>query len=267
MSLESASITQEELARAIREGYMTVMYQPIVEAETARLVCLEALVRMKRPNGEPVMPDEFIPLAESSDLILELGEWVLRRACTEGLRWPGLRIAVNMSPKQLQHNGFVMTVQRVLHETGFPPGRLELELTERSALDDVAKAEAGMNALRNFGVRIALDDFGTGYSGLIYLRRLPLDKIKIDRAFMDSLGKSPEADILMRSMVKLGRDLGMTVTAEGVEEPAHQEMLAQVGCHELQGYLFSRPLTASDIDTLYRLRAPTEPQPSIAGAA
>ena len=246
---------------------MVLMYQPIVAAETARPVCLEALVRLRLPSGEIVMPDRFIPLAEASGLIMELGEWVLRRACRDGLRWPGVRIAVNMSPKQLQHPGFVASVRRILHETGFPPEQLELELTEHSALHDVAMAEAGMNALRELGVRIALDDFGTGYSGLISLRRLPLDKIKIDRAFINSLGESPEADILMRSMVRLGRDLGMTVTAEGVEEAGHQEILTKAGCHELQGYLFSRPLGAQDIDALCGLRAAQEPGHKIAGAA
>lgn len=246
-----ARITEADIRGAIRRNELFVQYQPIVSAQTGRPVCVEALVRWRQASGEIVMPNDFIDIAEQSDVILELGAWVLRRACTDGLRWPGIRIAVNMSPVQLQNADFVQSVRTILRETGLPAEQLELELTERSALKDVAMAETGMAALRACGVRIALDDFGTGYSGLIYLRRLPLDKIKIDREFLASLGETGDASVLVRSMVRLGRDLGMTVTAEGVEEIEHQAILAEAGCDELQGYLFSRPVSADDIDAMF----------------
>lgn len=246
-----ANLSASELARGIRADELMLVYQPIVSADTGLPVCLEALVRWKTPSGNMVMPDEFIPLAEKSHLILELGEWVLRRACIDGLRWPGIRLAVNISSVQLQVPGFPQAVRRILMETGFPPSALELELTEHTAIEDSATAEATMGALRELGVRIALDDFGTGYAGLICLRRLPLDKIKIDRQFIEELSKTGEAGVLVRSMVRLGRELGMIVTAEGVEEQAHQAILKEAGCHELQGYLFSRPVSANDIDALF----------------
>ena len=258
-------ITESDLRGAIRRNELIVQYQPIVSAHTGRPVCVEALVRWRLPSGEYVMPNDFISIAEESDVILELGEWVLRRACIDGLRWPGIRIAVNMSPVQLQNADFVQSVRDILRETGLPPEQLELELTERAALKDVALAEAGIIALRKCGVRIALDDFGTGYSGLISLRRLPLDKIKIDREFLTALVETGEAGVLVRSMVRLGRDLGMTVTAEGVEEACHQAILTEAGCDELQGYLFSRPISADDIDTMFGMNANTRGR--MAGAA
>ncbi|MFN3891821.1 MAG: EAL domain-containing protein [Beijerinckiaceae bacterium] len=244
------SFSRGDIERALRRNEFLLVYQPIVSAQTARTIGIEALLRLKLPNGDLAFPDEFIGLAENTGLVDGIGDWALRRACRDGLRWPSLRVAVNISPKQLQHSGFAERVRDILSETGFPAERLELELTEHCPLTDVAQAQSNMAALRRTGVRLALDDFGAGYSGLIYLRRLPLDKIKIDRAFIESV-ETREADILVRSIISLGRQLGLTVTAEGVEAAEHQAYLADAGCDELQGYLFSRPLPASDVDTLF----------------
>lgn len=246
----AATISRDDLQRAIGRNELVLLYQPIVSAATARTVAVEALLRLRLPSGDLALPDDFIHVAEEAGLLCDLGEWALRRACSDGARWPALRVAVNVSPKQVQFPGFVQMVRRILAETGFQPERLELELTEHCPIDDVPSACAAMAALRKIGVRIAIDDFGAGYSGLIYLRRLPVDKIKIDRAFIESI-ETPEAGILVRSIIRLGRDLGLTVTTEGVESPEHQTMLAEAGSDELQGYLFARPLPAGDVDTLF----------------
>ena len=242
--------TRDDLARALQRNDFALYYQPIVSTKTARTVIVEALIRMRLPNGEFAAPADFLEVAEESGFVCDLGEWALQRACTDGVNWPALRVAVNISPKQLQFPGFVNTVRRILNETGFPANRLELEITEHCPVADIPRAYASLAALRKIGVRIAIDDFGAGYSGLIYLRKLPVDKIKIDRVFVESMD-TQGTDVLVASIVRLGRDLGLTVTAEGVESEDHQRALADAGCDELQGFLFSRPLPASDIDTLF----------------
>lgn len=259
-----AAFTRDDLARALQRNEFTLYYQPIVSATTARTVTVEALMRMRLPSGQLASPQDFLDVAEQSGFVCDLGEWALQRACSEGLNWVGVRLAVNISPKQLQFPGFLNTVRRILNETGFPPDRLELELTEHCPVEDMPRAYATLAALRKLGIRVALDDFGAGYSGLIYLRKLPLDKIKLDRAFVESM--DPESDVLVRSIVQLGRNLGLTVTAEGVETSEHQRALIEAGCHELQGYLFSRPLPCADIDTLFGCGAASA-RLRIAGAA
>ena len=166
------------------------------------------------------------------------------------MRWPHLRIAVNVPPIQFRHRGFVESVIRVLEGTGFDPTRLELELTEGVVDGDADAAEEPMIDLRALGVHLALDDFGTGYSSLIYLRRFAFDKIKIDRSFLESMEATGESAILVHSIVHLGRALGLIVTAEGVETREQQRFLQALGCHQLQGYLFSRPVPADDIDRM-----------------
>jgi EAL domain-containing protein (putative c-di-GMP-specific phosphodiesterase class I) len=250
MTVDQSEIvyTRDDLVQAFKRNQFTLYYQPIVSAKTARTVTVEALLRLRLPSGHLATPQDFLDVAEQSGFICDLGEWALQRACSEGLNWPGVCVAVNISPKQLQYPGFLNTVRRILNETGFPPERLELELTEHCPVADMPRAYATLAAFRKLGIRVALDDFGVGYSGLIYLRKLPVDKIKIDRAFVESL--DGESDVLVRSIVQLGRNLGLTVTAEGVETSEHQRVLLDAGCDELQGYLFSRPLPCADIDTL-----------------
>ena len=239
--------TELELRHAIEHGGLVLRYQPILNCETGRIVGAEALVRWQHPTEGLIAPDRFIGLAEDRGLILPLGEWVLREACREALKWPGIRVAVNVSPIQFRHRDFVHTVSRLLAETGLEPSRLELELTEGVIVENEEDAVTAMAELRDQGVRLALDDFGTGYSSLIYLRRFAFDKIKIDKAFIEALEPVGEGAILVNSVVSLGRALGLTVTAEGIEHPEQLEFLKSLGCHELQGFLIARPLSGPEL--------------------
>jgi EAL domain-containing protein (putative c-di-GMP-specific phosphodiesterase class I) len=172
---------------------------------------------------------------------------VLRQACLDGLAWPGLSVAVNVSPLQFRRADFVSTVERILDETGFDPARLELEVTESTLIGNVDGAEAAMRRLKSLGVRLALDDFGTGYSSLQYLRRFPFDKLKIDRSFVHSIEKAADAAAIVHAVVSLGRGLGMKVTAEGVETADQQLFLRAAGVHSMQGYRFGRAVPAREI--------------------
>ena len=174
---------------------------------------------------------------------------MLRRACTEGKSWPGLTVAVNVSPLQFRQIDFFSTVERVVRETGFDPKRLELELTESTLIGNVESAEAAMNRLKAFGIRLALDDFGTGYSSLAYLWRFPFDKLKIDRSFVLSIEKAADAAAIVHAVVSLGRGLGMKVTAEGVETADQHLFLRAAGVHFMQGYRFGRAGTLDDVAT------------------
>lgn len=203
---------EDDLRRAIDNDGLLLNYQPLYSADGENVVGLEALVRWPHETRGLINPTEFIAIAEERGLIIPLGEWVLRRACQDCKRWPGLRIAVNVSPIQFRSRGYVDGVMAVLEETGFDPSMLELELTEGVVVEDADAAEAAMMDLRALGVHLALDDFGTGYSSLIYLRRFAFDKIKIDRSFLESMEATGESAILVHSIVHLGRALGLTST-------------------------------------------------------
>ena len=192
-------------------------------------------------------PLEFIPLAESRGLILPLGEYVLRRACKDARFFNGIRVAVNVSAIQFRHRNFVKMVEQTLAETELDPARLELELTEGVVVEDADEAENAMIELRGMGVRLALDDFGTGYSSLIYLRRFAFDKIKIDKSFLEAVESTGESAIIVHSVVHLGRALGLTVVAEGVETQAQLNQMREEGCTEVQGFFFGRPTPASEV--------------------
>jgi len=181
-----------------------------------------------------------------------LGEWVMRRAMRDAARWPKLRVGVNVSAVQFRQKDFVTSVMRVLKECAVQSFQLELELTEGVLVEDADQAQAAMMELRALGVKLALDDFGTGYSSLIYLRRFAFDKIKIDKSFLDQMEATGESAILVHSVVHLGRALGLEVTAEGVETEEQRRFLQAVGCHLLQGYLFSKPVPAEQLDELLR---------------
>ena len=243
--------TESELREAIEAGGLRVYYQPIMTADGARMACVEALVRWQHPVLGLVPPDHFIALAEDRGLIVPLGEWVLRQACRDGRNWPGLRVAVNVSPVQFRDKGFAVMVERVLAEEGFSASQLELELTEGVVIGDAEQAENVMMDLRGLGVRMALDDFGTGYSSLVYLRRFAFDKIKIDRSFLEAMESTGESAIIVHSIIHLGRALGLTVTAEGIETAEQHRFLQAAGAHELQGYLFSKPVEASRITQMW----------------
>jgi diguanylate cyclase (GGDEF)-like protein len=238
---------ENDLRAAIAEDGLSVAYQPIMNASGEKMAGVEALCRWRHPQRGDVTPAVFIPIAERSELIIPLGEWVLRKACTEGRAWAGITVAVNVSPLQFRRQDFVEVVERILAETGFDPKLLELELTESTLLGNVDEAEKAMLRLKALGVRFALDDFGTGYSSLLYLRRFPFDKIKIDRSFVRSIETAADAASIIHAIVSLGRGLGMKVTAEGVETAEQQLFLRAAGVHSLQGYRFGKPSPAETI--------------------
>ena len=258
--LRLRKLVEDELRSAIVNDELILHYQPQVAASTGRIVGFEALVRWLHPTQGYIAPADFIPIAEERGLIVPLGEWVLRQACLDAIEWPNdMTVAVNISPIQFKHKDYVASVARIVEETGIDPTRIELELTEGLVVDDADMAENAIMELRALGVRFALDDFGTGYSSLIYLRRFAFDKIKIDKSFLDQMEATGESTILVHSVVHLGRALGLTVTAEGVENEEQHRLLQAVGCHLLQGYLFSRPVVAEAALALAR-RGVIEPR-------
>ncbi len=254
--LSNRKLLEGDLLHAIKSGELTAAYQPIVNASGDDIVGVEALARWNHPTIGPIPPSQFIPIAEHSGLIIELGEYMLRRACLDGRAWPGLTVAVNVSPLQFRRSDFVELVERVLAETNFDANRLELELTESTLLGNLETAELSMLRLKAIGVRFALDDFGTGYSSLLYLRRFPFDKLKIDSSFVRSIEKAPDAAAIVHAVVSLGRGLGMRVTAEGVETAEQHLFLRAAGIHSMQGYRFGKPGSAAEIDA--RLASPED---------
>ena len=252
--LSKRKLLEGDLREAIESDQLRLVYQPIVDKSGDNMLGVEALCRWTHPTRGEISPMEFIALAEHSGLIVELGAWVLRKAMTDGLAWPGLTVAVNVSPLQFRRADFADTVEHTLKETGFDPARLELEITESVLIGNVDTTEAAMRRLKAFGVRLALDDFGTGYSSLLYLRRFPFDKLKIDRSFVLSIEKAADAAAIVHAVVSLGRGLGMKVTAEGVETADQHLFLRAAGVHQMQGYRFGRPTTADRIAA--RLKSP-----------
>jgi len=239
-------LLENELRTAIENDELRVAYQPIVNNSGETVVGVEALCRWTHPVRGEITPAEFIPIAEHSGLIIALGEQVLRRACLDAKAWPGITVAVNVSPLQFRRTDFVDVVERILAETDFDPTRLELEVTESTLLGAVETAELAMFRLKALGVRLALDDFGTGYSSLLYLRRFPFDKLKIDSSFVRSIERAADAAAIVHAVVSLGRGLGMKVTAEGVETAEQQLFLRAAGVHSMQGYRFGRPGSAAE---------------------
>ena len=241
-----------DLRRAIARQEFTLHYQPQVDARRGAYDGAEALVRWHHPERGLVSPADFIPLAEETGLIGQLGEWVLRTACTEALTWPAhLTVAVNLSPVQFRDGRLATTIRAILAETGLPGARLEVEITEGSLLQDEQRTLTILNELRALGIRISMDDFGTGYSSLSYLRRFPFDKIKIDQSFVRQIPGDGDSVAIVRAIATLGASLGMKTTAEGVETAAQASFIAAEGCDQLQGYLFSRPVTAERIAALF----------------
>jgi diguanylate cyclase (GGDEF)-like protein/PAS domain S-box-containing protein len=245
---------ERDLQVAVAEQRLHVHYQPQYELATGRLVGGEALVRWTDPVRGAVSPGAFIPVAEESGLINLIGKFVLATACRDAAAWTdGRRVAVNVSPAQFRAGDLIETLQAVLAETGLPPCRLELEITEGVFMQDSDLTRAALIGLKALGVRITLDDFGTGYSSLSYLRRMPFDKIKVDRSFVSVLGHDPAANALVRSIIGLARGLGLETNAEGVETEAQAQLLREEGCQEVQGFYFGRPMAAAEF-ALLRLR-------------
>lgn len=235
------------LRDAVADGTISILYQPLMDASGRRVLGAEALARWSDPTLGHVSPDIFIPLAEETGVIQEIGKHVLRCALRDGKMWPDITVAVNVSASQIHHGDVVEVVREVLDECQFPAQRLEIELTESVLLADEKRANEQMRGLQMLGVKVALDDFGTGYSSLSYLRRFGFDKLKIDRSFIESAGSPQDSTVILASIIKLGQDLNLTITAEGVETEQQRRWLQQSGCHQLQGYLFSRPITADEM--------------------
>jgi EAL domain-containing protein (putative c-di-GMP-specific phosphodiesterase class I) len=235
------------LRAALGRGEFGLVYQPRVDLHTSCVTGFEALLRWRNETFCAMGPAEFVPLLEEMGLIVEVGDWVLRRACREAVRWvdrgaPALPIAVNVSAKQLCKPGFAVTVARILAETGASASQLELEITESALIDDLEQAAHTLVLVRQLGVRVALDDFGVGHSSLAYLKRLPLDAVKIDRSFIADVTSRPQDGAIVRAIIDLGRGLGLTVIAEGVETLQQRAFLIANGCDEIQGYFVSAPV-------------------------
>jgi diguanylate cyclase (GGDEF)-like protein len=237
-----------DLRKAIVTGEFELYYQPIVDVKTGQITSCEALIRWHHPERGMVAPVEFIAVAEETGLIVPIGEWVLRQACAEAVRWPKqITIAVNLSPAQFKSRNLVPMVISALAKSGLPASRLELEITELVLLQDNEGAFGVLHQLRDLGIKIAMDDFGTGYSSLGYLRSFPFDKIKIDQSFIHDLPMKEESVAIVRAVVGLSSSLRITTTAEGVETKEQLASLTSEGCDEVQGFLFSQPRRAADI--------------------
>ncbi|MDF1609635.1 EAL domain-containing protein [Hoeflea sp. YIM 152468] len=249
----------EELRLAVEEARISVVYQPIVDAKTRNLTGVEALCRWTRENGHSVPPDEFIPIAEEYGLINDLGLHVIRTAARTAVNWPNLKLSVNLSPVQFRCSTLVEDILCVLGEEGFPPGRLELEVTEGWLIDNEDRAQPLITALRTVGIMIALDDFGTGYSSIGYLRKYQFGRLKIDKSLVTDLIEDPKAQSIVQAAVLLAKGLSLDVTAEGVEKEEQARILQLIGCSNLQGYYFGRPQSAFDIDVLLRGAKPAGP--------
>jgi predicted signal transduction protein with EAL and GGDEF domain len=240
-----------DLRKALLADQFELYYQPLIEVASGEVSGFEALIRWNHPERGLVPPDAFIPVAEEIGLIVPLGDWVLKQACREAATWPGkLTVAVNLSAVQFRNQMLALSVVSALGQSGLAASRLELEITESVLLQDDRSVLDALHQLRDLGVRICMDDFGTGYSSLSYLRSFPFDKIKIDRSFIRELGKGNDAVAIVRAVLELGSSLGMITTAEGVETEEQLEILRAEGCMQLQGYLFSRPVPAPQIQSL-----------------
>ncbi|MCG7391963.1 EAL domain-containing protein [Microvirga sp. ACRRW] len=245
------STIEEELRAALVTGSdLRLFYQPQVDVDGQSIIGLEALVRWHHPTRGMIAPHQFIPIAEETGLISPLGEWVLRQACVASKRWPDLTIAVNLSPIQFRTGDLARQLIDIVHEAGADPRRIEFEITESLLLGDSDLSHSALKTLRQEGFKIALDDFGTGYSSLSYLRRFEVDKIKIDRSFIQHLGQQDESMAIVTAIVTLCRAMGLTVTAEGVETEDQKLFLSQTGCSEMQGFLFSGALPEDQIGDL-----------------
>ena len=255
-SLERLEL-ENDLRRAIAKGELRVHYQPIVVLDGGRLTEVEALVRWQHPMRGLVAPLDFIPIAEQTGLIVSLGQWVLEEACRQLVEWqatypqiPPLTVSVNLSPRQFQHPTLLDDVKRALRESGLPPDRLKLEITEGVIMRDVEATITILWQLKAVGVQLAIDDFGTGYSSLSYLKRLPFDVLKIDRSFVDGIGRNQEDTAIVRAVISMAKSLNMAITAEGVETAEQSALLNAWACDQAQGFYFARPLDATRLATL-----------------
>jgi EAL domain-containing protein (putative c-di-GMP-specific phosphodiesterase class I) len=255
-TVQLRAMLETDLRRALETGNgLSVNYQPLVDSAGGKVNGLEALVRWDHPERGSIPPHLFIPVAEETGLISRLGDWVMRRACKVARDWPNLSISVNLSPIQFCDQDFAERLCRIVREAGVSPFQIELEVTEGVVLDQNESVRGALRRLRQEGFRIALDDFGTGYSSLSYLRDFEVDRIKIDKSFVQSLGHTMDAGAIVTAVVTLGHAMGLQVTAEGVETPEQETFLRTAGCNVLQGFLFSQAVPAGELqDSIERHR-------------
>jgi diguanylate cyclase (GGDEF)-like protein len=248
---QARRLLELDLRKAVAADEFELFYQPIVNLAENRITGFEALLRWNHPTRGRIPPNDFIPLAEETGLIVPIGEWVVRRACKDANLWPSdLNVAVNVSPVQFRNKSLAMTVTSAVASAGLLPSRLELEITETVLMHDTRDTMATLHQLQVLGVRISMDDFGTGYSSLSYLRSFPFDKIKIDQSFVRDLIDKPDAIGIIRAIASLGRSMGVTTTAEGVETQEQLDQMREEGCTEVQGYFYSRPVPVGEIAAL-----------------
>lgn len=243
---------ENSLRQAVSRNELFLMYQPIKDLATGHVIATEALVRWNHPDLGLIPPDEFIHIAEETGIIVEMGDWILLEACRKTREWqlqgfPNLKVAVNFSANQFNQDGVAANVSRVLRESGLPASSLELEITERIAMSDVESAITTLRSLKETGASIAIDDFGTGFSSLSYLKRFPIDILKIDKSFVRDIPGDEEDAAITRTICVLGSSLHLTLHAEGVEAEQQMDFLKSVGCHRAQGYFISRPMRADDL--------------------
>lgn len=241
------NILKQELEFAIERNQFTLHYQPLIDVKRDNIMGMEALLRWTHPSLGSISPVEFIPIAEESDMIKRIGEWVLFAACEQNKQWQDqgfspVRVAVNISAIHFQDPKFLEYVKYVLHKTELQPTYLEIEITENCLLNDINKSISVMEELKKMGVRIAIDDFGTGYSTFNYLKLLPIDALKIDRSFIRDLEHDANGQLIVAAIINLVHDLGIQVIAEGVETKEASRLLIEKNCDGLQGYLFSKPV-------------------------
>jgi diguanylate cyclase (GGDEF)-like protein len=252
LQMQTRRILEQDLRKALPAGEFELYYQPVVNLASQTVSGFEALIRWNHPERGLVSPGTFIPLAEEIGFIVPMGEWVIREACATAAGWPGnSRVAINISAVQFRNPGLMQVIIGALATSGLDPTRLEIEITETVLLQNKETTLAVLHQLRALGVRIALDDFGTGYSSLTYLQCFPFDKIKIDRSFVKDITENAGSLNIVRAVAALASGMGMTATAEGVETREQLDSITSEGCTEMQGFLFSRPLPAREIERLF----------------
>lgn len=244
---EISQQVETDLREAIANDEFHLHYQPLVDATSGEIVAAEALLRWDRPDGTTISPAMFIPIAEETGLINPIGRWALRQACTDALGWEGIKLSVNVSPAQLRNADFPVQLGHILEETGFPPDRLELKITETYLVGDPVVAGRALDVIRGFGVGISLDDFGTGYASIGFLRKFRFEKLKIDRSLIVEAADDDGSRAMMVSSIAVARAMNMFVTAEGVETAAQAALARTAGCDTMQGWLYYRALPADEI--------------------